>query len=174
MKRSPLAGFPVFGFPAPYQFRWYLPGDEAHWLTIHHKADIHSEQQATMATFRRAFGEDTAVLAQRQGYILDGAGQPIGTASAWFDPVDENGRLPGRVHWVAILPEHQGKGLAKPLLSIICQRLEKFDHPFALLETSTARIPAVNLYLRFGFTPHIRNDVDRDAWEQLRPYLKYP
>lgn len=172
MIREPLAGYPVFSFPKTYRFRWYEPGDEAHWLRIHHIADIHSQHPATMQTFRRSFGSDEAILAQRQGYILDESRHPVGTASAWFDEV-EDGRSPGRVHWVAILPKHQGKGLAKPLLSTICQRLEAFGHEKALLETSTARITAVNLYASFGFIPHIKSQADQQAWQQLQQALKY-
>ena len=36
------------------------------------------------ALFEQAFGTDAALLAQRQVYLRERSGTPIGTASAWF------------------------------------------------------------------------------------------
>ena len=112
MVRPTLNGVPDFALPEPYRWRWYEPGDEVHWLAIHAVADRFNRLMEE--TFWRDFGRETAVLAQRQLYLLDGDGQPVGTASAWWDDATT-----GRVHWVAIHPDHQGKGLAKPLLTAV-------------------------------------------------------
>ena len=40
--------------------------------------------------------------------------------------------------------------------------------------TSTRRIPAINLYLSFGFVPLVQNDEERRAWQGIRERLKYP
>jgi hypothetical protein len=39
------------------------------------------------------------------------------------------------------------------------------------LRTSTARLPAINLYAAFGFLPSLQAPDDRVAWEQLIPSL---
>jgi GNAT superfamily N-acetyltransferase len=166
MVRPTLDGVPDFSLPEPYHWRWYEPGDEGHWLAIHAAADRFN--QLTEMEFWQDFGRETTVLSQRQLYLLDGNGEPVGTASAWFDDA-----INGRVHWVAIHPAHQGKGLAKPLLSTVCQRLHQLGHQTAHLGTSTGRIAALNLYLSFGFVPNIRSEEDRTAWQGLQPYLKY-
>lgn len=166
MVRLTLEGMPELALPQPYRWRWYEAGDEAHWLAIHAVADRFNE--LTEETFWQVFGRETAVLAQRQLYLLDGNGQPVGTASAWWDDAAN-----GRVHWVAIHPAHQGKGLAKPLLTAVCQRLHQLGHQTARLGTSTARLAALNLYLSFGFVPDIRNEEERAAWCGVRPFLKY-
>ena len=70
-----------------------------------------------------------------------------------------------RVHWVAIVPDHQGKGLAKPLLTAICNRLVEIGHDRAYLTTNTVRLPAINLYLAYGFEPEIDTDEDRRVWD---------
>lgn len=76
------------------------------------------------------------------------------------------------MHWVAIAPQAQGRGLSKPLLAAVCRRIRELGDDRAQLGTSTWRIPAVNLYLHFGFVPHIRHDEDRAAWRGIESYLK--
>jgi GNAT superfamily N-acetyltransferase len=90
----------------------------------------------------------------------------IGTGAAWFDD-DFGGARIGRVHWVAILPEYQGRGLSKPLLSAICRRLRELGHGRAYLATASARSRAIQLYLRFGFVPLTRNEAERAIWDQI-------
>jgi GNAT superfamily N-acetyltransferase len=67
----------------------------------------------------------------------------------------------------------QGKGLANPLMSIICHRLRELGHSRFYLTTSTARIPAINLYLKFGFQPEINSNEDLLAWREISNKLKY-
>jgi len=78
----------------------------------------------------------------------------------------------GLVHWVAIVPEEQGKGLANPLMMAVCNRLKELGYNRAYLNTSTARLPAVSLYLNFGFMPEINNDRDKQVWEHVFTILK--
>jgi ribosomal protein S18 acetylase RimI-like enzyme len=79
----------------------------------------------------------------------------------------------GRVHWVAILPAFQGRGLAKPLLTAVCLRLRELGHTSAYLSTSAARIPALNLYRQFGFAPVIRDEMERAVWQEIELYLRH-
>ncbi|MBN2315120.1 MAG: GNAT family N-acetyltransferase [Sedimentisphaerales bacterium] len=170
MIRDNLDALPDYGVPDGYSIRWYQPGDEQSWCNIHVLADKYT--QATSNLFVREFGSDIPMLTERQCYLFDRKEVPVGTACAWFD--DQNAPSPGRVHWVAIVPEEQGKGLAKTLLSIVCHRLKKLGHKNAYLTTQTVRIPAINLYLKFGFTPAIDSERDKHIWRQLQNHLKYP
>ncbi len=83
MVRDHLHDIPQFALPAPYALRWYRPGDEQHWIDIHILADAPFTFGPEL--FRKEFGFDEQKLAQRQAYVVDGAGRPIGTASAWTD-----------------------------------------------------------------------------------------
>ncbi|MBI3852120.1 MAG: GNAT family N-acetyltransferase [Verrucomicrobia bacterium] len=164
MVRAHLDNVPEFALPDGFSLRRYQAGDEAHWLRIHAVADRYNE--ITQALFRQEFGSDEKLLRERQFYLLDPHGEVIGTGAAWFKDGFE-GLQWGRVHWVAIVPEYQGRGLAKPLLTAICRRLRELGHGRAYLSTSTARAAAIRLYLRFGFKPMIRSAEDDAIWKKI-------
>ena len=168
MVRPTMADLPEYELPAPYSLRWYKPGDEHAWVRIHELADLYNV--ADVARFEREFGLDEAVLGGRQAYLCDAAGTPIGAASAWWNDDFEGGRW-GRVHWVAIVPEHQGRGLAKPLLSAVMQRLVELGHERAYLTTNPPRLAAISLYLHFGFVPTPFNDEERRNWRKVATEL---
>jgi len=168
MVRPDLEGLPQYDLPAGFSLRAYRPGDEAEWLRIHELADRYNT--FTASTFTEQFGADAEVLRRRQLYLCEPAGAAIGTATAWFDD-DFRGERWGRVHWVAIVPAFQGRGLGKPLMSAVCNRLRQLGHRRAYLTSNTARVPAIGLYLKFGFVPEIRTARDRRAWRLLRQRL---
>ena len=189
MARANLDNLPEFALPAGFTRRWYQPGDEAHWRRIHLAADHYNK--ITPDLFQKQFctesdhglqsasrhespgGMNSALhdLRERQCYLVEPRGEVIGTATAWFNDAFEATRW-GRVHWLAIMPEHQGRGLAKPLMTTICRRLRELGHDRAYLSTSSVRIPAINLYLRFGFAPMIRDAEEETVWRELRSRLK--
>ena len=170
MIRNHVDGLPSIKLPTGYSLRNYQPGDENHWIEIHYQADKFNKVDAN--TFELAFGATTEQLEIRQFYLLNSRKEVIGTATAWF-----NNYLNfdyGRIHWVAIIPEEQGKGLANPLLAVACQRLVELGHQQLYLDTSAARITAINLYLKFGFQPEIKNVDDLCSWKTVEKQLKKP
>lgn len=169
MIRENLDNIPDFGLPAGYSIRWFQPGDEKSWHKIHLLADQYTV--VTPDLFEKEFGNKIRILAERQCFLLDRKDSPIGTASAWFD--DCSKQSSGRIHWVAVIPTEQGKGLAKPLLTMVCKRLKALGHQRSHLTTQTVRISAINLYLTFGFAPAIDSERDRQIWQRLQKYLKY-
>lgn len=171
MVRSNLENIPNFSLPAGYTLRWYQPGDEDRWVEI--QSPAYAANAITPALFRSEFGQDEAELSRRQCYLLNGDGVPIATNTAWFND-DYKGQPYGRVHWVAISPAWQGMGLAKPLMSRVCERLHALGHARAYLTTSTTRVRALNLYLQFGFVPEINHGEELEAWRAVQNQLKYP
>lgn len=165
MIRENLDNIPQYELGPDFSLQWYNKGYEKIWLDIHKAADKYHDFVDDF--FTKQFGSDEKLLHQRQCYLFDKDNIPFATASAWFDN-DYTGNEYGRVHWVAIIPQMQGKGLANPLLTIVCNRLRQLGHKRAYLGTSTARIPAINLYLKFGFKPHIRSDEDVQIWQKLK------
>jgi GNAT superfamily N-acetyltransferase len=171
MIRPTLESLPEHPLPAGFGLRRYRPGDMDHWLLIHRLADRYNEVSASM--FRAQFGDDDRLLAERQWYLIDESGTAVGTATAWLDEHFQGGRW-GRVHWVAIVPALQGRGLAKPLLSAVCRRLRELGHERAYLTTSAARLPAINLYLQFGFRPLALDAADQECWADVLARLGRP
>ncbi len=163
-----LAQTPTYTLPTDYALRMYKAGDAGHWNDIHIAADKYTN--ITPELFNEQFADDEQQLAERQFYLLDGTKRPLGTATAW--PGWDNGW--GMVHWVAIHPEVQGYGLAKGLMTAVCQKFLAFGYTKAHLGTANVRIPALNLYLHFGFHPHIRHEQDWQVWRNIETKLKEP
>lgn len=155
--------------PAGFQVRRYLPGDEAAWTRIWSAADVFG--QATPKTFHSEFGKEMAALPERMFFLCDAAGREVGTATAWFGRPEVDAEA-GMVHWVAIVPEMQGRGLAKPLMAAVLCRLRELGHLRAYLMTQERRVAAIKLYLDLGFDPEVRSDQERAAWQRVQCALR--
>jgi len=169
MERSALADIPEYDLPQGFALRWYETGAEAAWLQIQSAADQYNNITADL--FFKTFGNEQTAHEQRICFLTTTSGEPIGTAAAWWGAEGAEGRQ-GRIHWVAIIPAFQGRGLAKPLLTAVCLRLRELGHTSAYLTTSAARIPALNLYHQFGFAPVIRDEMERAVWQEIELYLR--
>jgi GNAT superfamily N-acetyltransferase len=165
--RQHLDHVPNWCLPGGYRLRWHAPGDVESWWRIWREAENVTELRDD--AFELAFGSAPEELPRRQLFALAPDGQPVGTATAWFSHY--YGRPFGQVHWVGVLPAHQGRGIARALLSRVCARLRELGHDKAFLYTSTARVRAIRLYLGFGFVPAIRSAEDLEVWQALAPVL---
>ena len=170
MIRRRLADIPQHPMPAGYFTKLYRPGDETAWVSINRAADKFNDISLVM--FGKQFNDDVESLKSRCFFLCEEGGREIGTASAWYD-LNYHGRDFGRVHWVAILPEYQRKGLAKPMMTVVMNRMAEI-HDRAYLTTGTARIPAVKVYLDFGFVPDIWHEDDARRWAIVGTRLDHP
>lgn len=168
MATEDLAAAPVYKLPAGFSMRRFRRGDEATWVKVQQTAEHF--QKIDEALFFRQYGDNFERHAARIMFLMDIDGEAIGTISAWND-AEYSRREYGRIHWVAIVPPMQGRGLGKPLMSAACRRLLELGHERAYLTTSTARVPAINLYLAFGFEPVMRHEEERVLWTELMPRL---
>jgi GNAT superfamily N-acetyltransferase len=76
-------------------------------------------------------------------------GECVGTATAWVGHHD--GREMGRLHWVAVLPQHQRKGVAAALCIQALHNLSELGYREVMLGTMEKFQPAIQLYHRLGF-----------------------
>lgn len=174
MIRSSLDGLPEFDMPDDVRVRWYEEGDEETWLRINGECDQFNN--ITPKLFRSEYDADEngnvdhAELQKRMFFLVDREGNDFGTTSAWYhdDPV---GVPRGLIHWVGILPPYQGRGLAKPMMTVAFRRMKELGHDSVFLTTSSARIPAVRLYLKFGFLPFVYDKANEAIWKRHQDAL---
>jgi len=169
MARESTENIPDFKLPEPYTLRPHREGDIDTWVNVQQK----SEELVPISreVFLMNFGTSQRMLSERQLFLCNGKGTPVGTATAWFD-YHHKGKKYGRVHWVAIVPEERGKKLAKPLMTAVCKRLKELGHDRIYLTTQPERIPAISLYLKFGFKPDILDDEEKKYWRQVKKSIK--
>ena len=172
MALATLDAIPAAALPEQYSFRAYQRGDIDAWVSLYRAAEIF--QTINAETFIKAFHEDEDALRERLFFLCDAQGKLLGTSAAWYDDLTHDPAW-GRVHWVAIHPDAQGQGLSKPLLTETLRRLRQLGHQQAYLFTSSGRIPALSLYIKYGFRPEIRSEAERQAWREalLRLPAKY-
>ena len=70
----------------------------------------------------------------------------IGTCSAW----ESNGV--GRLHWLAVLPEYQRKGIGTTLIQECLNRFLKLQYKKVFLHTWSNKCDAIRLYKKFNFS----------------------
>ncbi|MHB9025550.1 MAG: GNAT family N-acetyltransferase [Armatimonadota bacterium] len=170
MVRPHLRDIPDVPFPPGYGMRPLRRDDGALWTEIVSEA----EQWSTIDDdyFAKEFGVDPDGIEQRCYFVVNPAGEAIGTISAWHS-LDAEGHDQGRLHWFAIRPAYQGCGLGRPVMSFLLKRLAEL-HERAYLITSTARLPALKLYLDFGFVPDLDAPEGPDAWRKVKEVLPHP
>ena len=153
--------------PPFYRLRAFDSEDVSAWTAIQAAADRYNV--ITDRLFETAFGSDPSLHRSRIIMACDEQGTPVGTAAAWFG--DGEKRAAGRVHWVAVVPQHQGRGLGRALVCHVVNRLVQLGHTEAYLTTSAARLAALHLYDACGFQARLETREDRVAWEAIARIL---
>ena len=165
MNRHHMENIPQFRMPSGFHIRNYRR-DEGHiWTRIQRAAEPYMEIDDGL--FEREFGSDLPAMEDRSFFLITDTGHEIGTITAWWQAAW------GRIHWVAIHPDYQGRGLSKPMMAVAMARLQR-SHDRCFLNTSTARLPAIKVYLDFGFTPDLSSAEDRVAWAAVADVLDHP
>jgi ribosomal protein S18 acetylase RimI-like enzyme len=155
--------------PDGYSLRWYRDGDRTLWQRIQSSTGLYDPVAPDL--FEREFGEALGLLPQRQCFVVDETGVAVGTATAWIAGV---GRAPGeeRLHWVAVCPEHQRRGIGGYVTDTACSRMRELGADSAYLTTGSRNAAAVQLYLGLGFRPQVRSAEERSAWQALADTLE--
>ena len=168
MIRHDLNDLPPVELPEGFRIRTFREGDIANWCRIETSVDEFSTIERAERYFQEEFGPRIDLMANRSFMLETSDGEAIGTTTAWMGTFE--GELIGMIHWVAIDPHYQGRGLAKPLLATAMHRLAQ-DHERAFLGTQTTSYRAVGLYLKYGFEPVLLTEKDRRAWAIVEALL---
>ena len=150
--------------------RFIKNGEEHLWARVETAVDEFSTEAAALEHFDREFGQFRDEMEKRCKFLETIGGDVIGTTTAWYGKLEGEDKVSGRIHWVGVIPEYQGKKLSKPLLAKAMQVLAEY-HDSAYLTSQTTSYQAVNMYLNFGFEPYVTNETDVEAWTLLEEVL---
>lgn len=144
-------------FPAPYRLRGYESGDAATWMRLQEATGIYPRLKADL--FQREFADGPE---ERQFFLMLGD-DAVATGTAWHGEPLRNSRW-GRLHWIAVHPLHQRKGLGFQLCHHLLAVLRDFGCTGAFLTTGSTNSPAISLYRKLGFRPWIRSPEEALFW----------
>lgn len=170
MVRKDLLNIPQFSLPTGFRMKLFEKGDEQHWARIETSVDEFKNEEAALERFNEEFGPYMDEMSARCLFIENELGEKIATTTAWYGDLKEDGDICGRIHWVGVAPEYQGKKLSKPLLSAAMNILAE-HHSKAYLTSQTTSYQAINMYLNYGFEPFITSPSCEEAWELMEKTL---
>jgi len=161
MLRDGMDGIPEWRLPPGFSARRMTVAEIPAWREIW--SDVEGEDKIGEGLFEKEMGFAMDEVARRCFIFCDREGNAAGTASAWFDR-SFNGLDYGRIHWLAVKRAYQGSGLGKAMLSFSLNALKELGHERCYLVTQAFRIPAIKLYLSFGFRPSIGSKAELASW----------
>jgi len=170
MLREQMENIPDIPFPEGFSIRNYRPGEGHIWTRIQRAAEPFIKMDDGL--FDREFGHHLEVMPNRSFFVITDDGEEIGTITAWWNS-NWKGMEWGLIHWVAIHPDYQGRGLSKPAMTVAMKRLKR-SHDRCFLNTSTQRIVAIKVYLDFGFYPYLEAENSQEAWTEVASVLAHP
>lgn len=133
--------------PPSYHLRRCRRGEVDTWMKMPFDDPLEAERHRPLmkAYFDRVYAPRTKEFFERCAFVCDSEDTPIGTGFVW--------RIYGELntlHWFKVVPEHEGQGVGRGLLSIILGSLEPADFP-VYLHTHPVNLRAIKLYSDFGF-----------------------
>ena len=167
MARTHLREIPAAAPPPGCLLRTYRPGDELPWLALIRAAYGGAWGEET---FERCVRSDEAFRPERL-ILAESAGRLAGTAGA-FQKLTY-GDQTGYMHMLAVHPDSQGLGIGSALLSRCLEYFRDQGWLNAVLDTDRHRLPAIRLYLRYGFLPLPETADELDEWRRILPALGY-
>lgn len=150
--------------PPGYVLRPYRSGDGDTWRELQSSTGVYGSVSAEL--FGREFGDRVSDLVERIMFA-EADGRAVAVSAAWF-PSKDVAASAGRLHWVAVRPSHQRRGLGRALVINSLWRLRELGYSTAYLTTGAQNLPAISLYRSLGFEPVPRTVEERRAWTAER------
>ncbi|CAF0928415.1 unnamed protein product [Adineta steineri] len=169
MFRPNMDSIPSYSLPSGYLFQSYKKdsNDDEKWIDICKAAGEFKTKEQGMEMFEKYFGEykKNDLISKRLYFLVNPEGKYVGTATAGIDQI--YGKEEGSLWWVSIIPEYQGKKLAKPLVSYVLHKIAEYSN-VCYLDSQTTSWRAINMYADFNFVPsRLKSDNFEDAWKIL-------
>ncbi|HLR08735.1 MAG TPA: GNAT family N-acetyltransferase [Bacillota bacterium] len=159
-------------YPLPDGFTFCLLSHEQEkeqWAEITTAAGEFTDKQHALQRFATEFAPKLNEVKRRIVFLKTTHDTYVGTATAWFG--QWKNQTIGRLHWIAIKPAFQGKGLGKPLVAKAVKLLKQYHHK-AYLKTQPRNLTAIYIYRDFGFKPAIHSAAEEQAWNAVFSRLR--
>ncbi len=143
--------------------RPFAAGDQSCWREIQSSTRVYGSVSSEL--FNREFGDCASDHAERIMFA-EVAGETVGVSAGWY-PGPDVAASTGRVHWVAVKPSHQRRGLGRALVVTTLRRLRELGYSSAYLTTGSENQPAISLYRSLGFEPVPRTAEERTEWQAV-------
>ena len=138
-----------------FYIKKFKEGQEKDWADLEYSIGEFNSKDKALKHFHKEFGAKLELFSQRCFFLYNKKKEIIGTVTGWED-YDFFHTLTGRIHWLGIRPDHQNKGLARPLITAALNEMLK-HRKIIYLVTLPVNFPAIKLYLDFGFFPFMAN-----------------
>lgn len=136
--------------PEGFRLRRFQPGDEAAWSALEYEIGDFPSPEEAQAYFLRTYGDHPQELARRCVFAVDSGGRTAGTCTAWRDPGRDGGEI-ASLHWLAVSPGEQGRGLGKALFQSALSIFRGSGEFPVYIHTQPWSWKALLLYVREGF-----------------------
>ncbi len=146
-----LEEMPPVRLPEGYAFRTYREGDAGAFVRVKNAAfagEAGGGRAWTLEDFQKEYLESPTFRPERVFFAVCGE-ELVGTTTAWT--AEHEGREVGLIHWVAVTPEHRGRGVGEALNARALHHLKEMGYREAVLSTNASLQSAVRLYHRLGF-----------------------
>jgi ribosomal protein S18 acetylase RimI-like enzyme len=150
LDRDKVPGKSELELPDGYHFRFFKNGDESPWAELECSVMEFEVKEKAIEYFTKDYLPYLAELEKRCVFITDSRGKIIATATAWW--VDCDGKRQASLHWVAVHPDHQGRGLGKYVVNKALSLFPDLETNLDVyLHTQTWSHVAVEMYYKLGF-----------------------
>ncbi|QQO09921.1 GNAT family N-acetyltransferase [Breznakiella homolactica] len=173
MKRKRDLPIVINQLPNNYEFIYYKTGMEETWAGIETSVGEFNSETNALDYFQETFIQYPEHLEQRMVFIKSPENTYAGTITAWRAIV--NSREAALLHWMAVVPEYQNKGLGKALITKCLAIFSEIDEPGPIyLSTQTWSYKAIGLYLNAGFEISKEDQIGnkKNEYEKAVPILK--
>ena len=166
MVRPHLDNLPPLETSEPYRIRSYQPDDEVLWTEL---VGVAMNSRWTVEACRENILAAPGFDPGGMFFAMHGE-QAVGTATAFHE--EKNPPERGTVHMVCVHPDHRGHGLGYWLSLAVLHRFRERGLESVQLLTDDVRLPAIHIYLKLGFEPHMSHPSYPQRWEAIMQTLR--
>ncbi|MFB3881928.1 MAG: GNAT family N-acetyltransferase [Armatimonadota bacterium] len=157
-----LASAPAVRLPAGYRLRQYRPEDREAYLALMRRAGFGRWGDETLDRMLALVLPDGLFVIEDES-----SGAVVATAMATHRPSRQY-PFGAELSWVAVDPDHRGKGLGLAVSAAALKRLLTAGYRCIYLQTDDHRLAAIKTYLKLGFEPAPAADAQMAArWKRV-------